>query len=80
MKTYNELINERIKEPYRSRIKFYSQNQGTLYYFADEDDSNGGFEFILNLFDFQKTSEGCDFWYQLLENSTDQLLIDINLN
>ena len=82
MKTYNELINERIEEPYKSKIKFYSKNLGTLYDFASQEDidSINKYGFILNLFDFYDTLEGFDYWYSLVESCNSELLNKIYLN
>lgn len=76
MKTYNDLINERIEEPFKSRVKFYAQNQGTLYDFADQEDieSKNAFAFILNLFNFQDTTEGFEYWYSLVESHESELI------
>lgn len=80
MKTYNDLINERIEEPFKSRIKFYSKNTGTLYDFADQEDLRVGFGFILNLFDFQNTVEGFEYWYSLVESSPSELFSNMFKN
>lgn len=74
MKTYNDLINERIGEPFKSRIKFYAQKQGTLFEFAEKEDLNEGFGFILNLFEFNSTIEGFDYWFSLIDSHPSELL------
>lgn len=80
MITYKDLIDERIREPFKSKIINYSMKTGTLYEFADEIDIEFGLSFILNLFDFNDTVEGFDYWVVLLEDESKELINNIHLN
>ncbi len=68
MKTYNDLINERLSEPWLSKVRKYSIDLGRLYDFVSEEDLTEGLGFLLTLFNFNKTPEGFDFWFKMMDN------------